>query len=78
MKNGEMLTEHEFQHDGLRYRCVRGMTAPPIGHQNDTPRMAYWDVARSDAVRRRVWVPVGQEFDAAELEAAMLQEFTDS
>ena len=72
-----MLSKHQFDHDGLTYLCVRRMTPPPIGtEEGDIPRMAYWTVARSDGgAVRKVWVPRGQEFDAAGLEAATLQEF---
>lgn len=72
-----MLTEHQFDHDGLTYRCARGMTPPPVGalEKRDIPRMAYWDVVRSDGTGKRVWVPRGREYDSAGLEAATLQEF---
>ena len=71
-----MLAEHRFKHDGLTYRCFRMMTAPATGLvRGDTPRMAYWDVARSDGAGRRVWALRGQEFDAAGLEATTLEEF---
>ncbi len=71
-----MLKRYEFEYGGMTYRCRRGMTPPPIGSQEgDIPRMAHWDVRRSDGASRRFWVPVGREFTAAELEAVTLEEF---
>ena len=69
------MTEHEFNHDGLRYQCVRGMIAPAIGHEDGIPRMADWSVSRSDGDSRVVPHPVDPEFDAAGLEAATLRAF---
>ena len=72
----QMLTNHRFEHQGLTYQCQRGMPPPRFGFKkNDLPRNSYWDVIRSDGVTKRMWVPVGEEFDAAELEAATLREF---
>jgi hypothetical protein len=60
----------------MTYTGKRGMTPPPIGwEKRDFSRTTYWDVRRSDGAARRVWVPVGREFNAAELEAATLEEF---
>ena len=76
MPRGLMLSKRQFNHDGLTYLCVRRMTQPPIGaEKGDIPRMAYWYVVRSDGANRKMWVPRGQEFDTAGLQAATLQEF---
>ena len=63
-----MLSEHKFEYDGSTYRCARRMTPA-------RPHTAYWDVVRSDSIRRRVWVPVGEEFDERRLEVETLREF---
>ena len=79
MPRGLTLSKRQFNHDGLTYLCVRRMTPPPIGVENgDIPHMAYWDVSRSDSAGRQVWVPRGQEFNAAGLKEAALQEFGGS
>ncbi len=72
-----MLIEHNFAFDGLTYRCARKSTPPPLGFVKGNRPYRYWYVTRSDGAVKRVWVPVGQEFSLAELEAAALQEFRE-
>ena len=71
-----MLKQHRFEHDGVTYRCARKMT-PPVeaSTMGDFPRMAYWQVTRSDGSVKWVWERVGLEFDVIELRAATLQVF---
>ncbi len=73
-----MLIEHNFASDELTYWCVRGMAAPSVEADRigAIPRMAYWDVTRSDGAAQKIWVPSGQELSFTELETAARREFS--
>ncbi len=78
-RGDEMLTNHRFEHQGLTYQCQRGMPPPRFGFKkSDLPRNSYWTVIRSDGATKIMWVPVGEELDAAELEATTLRQFSVS